>query len=113
MSTKPKYISDLETQVALIQQAQSDLRRDRDADGAIQQEILKSVTEIKICLKGTEFDNESGGLVKQVKTHSDCLEQIKKTQARREGVIGVASAFIGGLIMALGNFLWHKLSGGN
>ena len=109
MPNKPKYIQELETKFALLEQSHQELRNDIDADAQVQQEILTSVTEIKICLKGTEFDKENGGLVKQVNQNTKCIHNMKRQQANREGRILALSGVITVALAAFFTWMLNKI----
>ena len=108
MATKPKYILDLERKVDTLHQSQTEMKSNYDQDTAVHATILLSLTEIKICLKGTEFDSEAGGLVKQVNSNAKCISHIKRGQAKREGIIVTVATFITGVGTLVLNWLLNK-----
>ena len=62
--------------------------------------LVSSVKEIITELKGTSFDPEKG-LVNEVKRNGDdidklnnCISKIKRSQAKREGIIGTITVFV-------------------
>jgi len=94
MANKPGYIKDLEEKVE-----QLDSKYDI---------IISKLNTINICLKGTEFDEDEGGLVKKVNQNSKCIGDIKSRMAKRDGIIATLSGIMTALITLSINWLLNK-----
>lgn len=101
MTPKPKYITELEGKV-------EDLQKSHNATARTNGEILNKLNTIEICLKGTEFDEEEGGLVKKVNQNSRCIERLKRNMAKRDGIIASVSGILAGAITVFLNWIFNK-----
>ena len=66
-------------------------------------DLTGSVNEIIVELKGTKFDPDKG-LVPQVKRNKECIDKMKRQQAKREGVIATVTIVFATFVSAF--FSW-------
>jgi len=108
MPNKPKYITELENNMSKQDLAIKEIKKGQDEDQIIKAEILAKLTSIDVCLKGTEYDKENGGLVKEVHKNTACISHMKRNQAKRDGVIGTISAGIASVGTILINWFLNR-----
>jgi len=68
--------------------------------------LVEDVKEIKAVLKGDEYHPE--GMVHQVKKNTDCINKVKRDQAKREGIVGVIILFLAGAVTTIINLILGK-----
>ena len=110
MAPKPKYVTELEKKMAGMEISIKEVKTNQDGNKLEHAEIMKSLTTIKVCLAGSELDEE-GGLVKEVHQNTKCINHMKRSQARREGFIGALSMFLAAAVTLVVNWLVKKNGG--
>ena len=122
MSNKPKYITELEIQVGNMEKQLDDtkkklersheyykeMRDNYDGQSEVNAQVLQQLGAIIDCLKGSEFNGESGGLVKKVTENKHEIDCLKNRLSKREGILVTITVFITAVISTLVGYLFNK-----
>lgn len=94
--TKPDYIQDLEERMTKMELYQKGQRQAQDDMMVEQADNKRMLTQIHICLMGTEYD-QNGGIVSEFKKVKTDVRMLKIWKIRIVAVGSTISAILGGL----------------